>query len=329
MAKPTAGNQVDAKLRLASMMFTLVRKPITRMDADDIVKARKGLGDSKMAARILGPRAVGVGLHDRTIPGPDGDLPVRIYSPPGVCDPDRPVVVNFHGGGWVLGNLDQTDWMCSELAVRLRTSVVSVDYRLAPEHKFPLGLLDCVAAARWVFDRREAFGSRHEGIAVMGDSAGGNLAAVVVRRARDHGEVTISHQVLIYPSTDQSRSLPSVNELVDAPILTREDIDTFVQHYLPQGIDLRDPDLSPLWAEDLAGLAPALVITAEHDPLKDDGEQYAARMAAAGVPVRFTEYAGMVHGFATFPGLASGAAQALWEVEAFLADTPGVRDMAA
>lgn len=159
---------------------------------------------------------------------------------------------------------------------------------------------------------------------VAPDSAGGNLAAVVARRARDGGAVAISHQVLVYPITDATRSMPSIDEFHDAPILTREDMATFVDHYLDDGVDQRDPDLSPLWADDLTGLAPALVITAEYDPLKDEGAAYARRLAEAGIAVRHTEYAGMVHGFTTFPGLASGAAQALWEVVNFLADTPGV-----
>lgn len=316
--------RLDAKLRLADLLFRLVRKPISKMDADDIARARQGLGDSWLAARLLGGRAPGVALHDRTVAGPAGEVPVRIYSPPGLAEPDRPVVVNFHGGGWVLGSLDQTDWMCSQVAARLRTSVVSVDYRLAPEHPFPAAVDDCAAVTTWVHDHRDAFGSQHRGVAVMGDSAGGNLAAVVARRARDGGHVTISHQVLVYPATDLTRSLPSMNTLLDAPILPRADMDAFADHYLPDDTDLLHPDVSPLWADGLAGLPPALVITAEHDPLKDDGETYAARMAAAGVPVRFTEYAGMVHGFATMPGLASGAPQALWELVAFLADTPGV-----
>lgn len=313
---------MDAKLRLAGLLYRYVRKPISAMDADDIARARQGLGDSRLATMILGAPADGVARHDRTIPGPAGDLPVRIYSP-GLADPDRPVVVSYHGGGWVLGSLDQTDWLCSEVADRLRTIVVSVDYRLAPEHRFPAGVLDCVAATRWVHEHRGELGSAREGVAVMGDSAGGNLAAVVARRARDDGEATITHQVLVYPATDLTRSLPSIDELRDAPVLTRADIDAFVAHYLPDDVDQRDPDLSPLWADDLAGLPPALVITAEHDPLKDDGAAYAARLAAAGVPVRFTEYAGMIHGFTSFPGLASGAHQALWEVVAFLSGTPG------
>jgi acetyl esterase len=317
--------RLDAKLRLADLLFRLVRGSISDMDADDIARAREGVGDTPWVDRVLGARADGVTLHDRTIPGPAGDLPVRIYSPPGVCDPDRPVVVHFHGGGWVLGNLDQGTWLCSEVAARLHTSVVSVDYRLAPEHRFPAAVLDCDAATSWVHDHREAFGSRRDGVAVMGDSAGGNLAAVVARRARDGGVVAISHQVLVYPATDVTQSMPSVEALRHAPILSRDDMDTFVAHYLSDDVDRRDPDLSPLWADDLTGVAPALVITAEYDPLKDEGEAYAQRLAAAGVPVRLTEYAGMVHGFTTFPGLASGARQALWEVVDFLADAPAVR----
>lgn len=294
------------------------------MDYADIIKARRGLPRNALLDALFGTLAPGVTTHDRTLEGPHGDIPVRIHSP-ARQDPAHPVVLHLHGGGWVLGNLDAGTWYCSQLAMQLATNVVSVDYRMAPEHPFPIPVGDSWAAARWLHDNRSAFNSRREGIVVTGDSAGGNLAAVVARRARDTGDVTVTHQVLVYPATDLTMSLPSIEEFADAPILTRAGMLAFRGHYVGPDQDLRDPDLSPLHIEHLAGLAPTMVVVAELDPLRDDGLVYAARMAEAGVAVRCSDYLHVPHGFINAPGMFPQAWQVVAEAVAFVTDRAGFR----
>jgi len=181
--------------------------------------------------------------------------------------------------------------------------VVSVDYRMAPEHRAPKAVHDCVDAVRWLGEHAESLGGNGSRLAVSGDSAGGNLSAIVCQVVRDEGGPPIAHQALLYPATDATLSQPSIVEHADAPILTRPKIDAFLEHYLgPDGLSADDPLVSPLWATSHADLPPALVQTADLDPLRDEGRLYAERLAAAGVPVRHTNYVGVPHGFASFPG---------------------------
>jgi len=214
-----------------------------------------------------------------------------------------PVVVFFHGGGWVLGNTRMYDPLCTFLARAVEAVVVSVDYRLAPEHRAPEAVHDSVDAVRWVGEHADAFGGDGSRLAVCGDSSGGNLAAIVCQVIRDQGGPTISHQALLYPATDATKSQPSIVEHANAPNLTRAKIDAFLDLYLgPDGLAADDPLVSPLWAASHADLPPALVQTADLDPLRDEGRLYGERLAAAGVPVRHTNYVGVPHGFASFPG---------------------------
>jgi acetyl esterase/lipase len=251
--------------------------------------------------------------EDRTIPGPAGAQQVRLYRPRRPVHHPTPLVINLHGGGFVLGNLDAGDWLCSFVAGELGAVVASVDYRLAPEDPAPAAVEDGTSATRWLADHGEELGAPGP-IAVMGDSAGGNLAALVAIAARDAGGPAIAHQVLIYPAVDLTMSFPSIRELADAPILTYEDMRTFIDHYLGDHTDPADPQVSPWFVEDLTGLPPALVLTAEHDPLRDEGRAYAERLREAGVPTRWTEYAGMPHGFTTLPGVCRSAPQAVAEI---------------
>ncbi|HEY3081161.1 MAG TPA: alpha/beta hydrolase [Chloroflexota bacterium] len=231
----------------------------------------------------------------RTIPGPGGELPVRVYTPAGAGP--YPVLVYFHGGGWVIGDLDTHDGVCRALANGADCVVVSVDYRLAPEHRYPAAAEDCYAATVWVAEHARELGADSSRIAVAGDSAGGNLAAVVDLMARDRGGPPLVHQLLVYPVTDHRRDTASYREFADGYLLDENLMAYFWKQYLSGESDGRGAYASPLRAPDLAGLPPALVITAEFDPLRDEGEAYAARLREAGVPVTLSRYDGVPHGF--------------------------------
>ena len=270
-----------------------------------------------------------VGRADRTVQTSSGEvagdggvrLPVTFYTPAGsVPAPGRPLVVYLHGGGWVGGNAAGYGWLCSGIAAGTGALVASVEYRMAPEHRFPVAALDCFAAVRDLVARASRLGVDPARVAVGGDSAGGNLSAVVALMARDAGGPALAGQVLVYPGVDATLSSPSIHRLADAPVLTKADIDGFLGLYLAGG-DPKDPRMSPLWADSHAGVAPALVQTAEHDPLVDDGRRYADALSAAGVPVRYTRYEGVPHGFVSFSGVVGAqAVQARAEIVAFLSE---------
>ena len=234
-------------------------------------------------------------VENRTVPGSAGEIPVRIYTPVGTAP--FPVLVYFHGGGWVIGNLDTHDGICRSLANRVGCLVVSVDYRLAPEHRFPAAPEDCYAATRWLAEHAGSLGGDKGRIAVGGDSAGGNLAAVVALMARDRGGPKLAFQLLVYPATDTDFETRSYRENSEGYFLTRADMVWFWNHYAPRDEDRRNPYAAPLRAASLRGLPPALVITAEFDPLCDDGNAYAARLREDGVPVRLSQQDGLIHGF--------------------------------
>ena len=249
-------------------------------------------------------------VEDRDIPGPGGEIPVRIYTP--ALSGPLPALVYFHGGGWVIGDLDTHDAICRTLANSARCVVVSVDYRLAPEHKFPAAVDDAYAATVWVADHAEEIGVDKRRVAVGGDSAGGNLAAVVALIARGKSTPRLAYQLLVYPSTDSGAfETPSHVENAEGYFLTKDLVKWFLAHYTRSEADALDPRLSPLRADDLVGLPPALVITAEFDPLRDEGEAYAARLRDDGVPVTVTRYDGMIHGFWQMSGLLQQSRDAL------------------
>ncbi|HVN85934.1 MAG TPA: alpha/beta hydrolase [Candidatus Binatia bacterium] len=234
-------------------------------------------------------------VEDRQVPGPSGSIPVRIYTPNGRSP--LPVLVYFHGGGWVIGNIEGYEVLCRSLAKAVECIVVSVDYRLAPEHKFPAAAEDAYAATRWAATTAAAIGGDPARVAIGGDSAGGNLTAVVALMARDRGGPPLVHQLLVYPVTDAGCDTVSYRDNADGYLLTKAAMHWFWGHYLSDGAEGANPYASPLRAQSHAGLPPALVITAEFDPLRDEGEAYAARLRAAGVPVTATRYDGMIHGF--------------------------------
>ncbi|HUO05002.1 MAG TPA: alpha/beta hydrolase [Candidatus Binataceae bacterium] len=239
------------------------------------------------------------GVEDRHIPGPAGQVPIRIYTPSGRTAPG--VMVFFHGGGWVLGDLSSHDALCRKLANGAGCVVVSVDYRLAPEHKFPAAAEDSFAAVKWTAENAAELGAEPGRIAVGGDSAGGNLAAATALMARDRGGPAIRFQLLIYPAVDASLETHSQKEFsADGLILSRADMQWFWGHYLSSTADRVNPYASPLRAKSLSGLPPALIITASHDPLRDEGEAYAKRLIEAGVRAACTRYDGVTHGFVSF-----------------------------
>jgi acetyl esterase len=256
------------------------------------------------------PEPVGK-VENRMIPGADSEMPVRVYTPEGVGP--FPILVYFHGGGWVIGNLEAYDPTCRALTNAARCVVVSVEYRLAPEHKFPAAPEDCYAALQWVGANAAAINGDPEHIAIGGDSAGGNLTAVVAQMSRDRGGVRPVYQLLVYPVTDHRYDTPSYQENADGYLLTKDAMVWFWNHYLRSAADGNDPQASPLRAPNPRGLPPALVITAEFDPLRDEGEAYARRLQEAGVPVTLKRYDGMIHGFFSLGKVFAQGKQAIQE----------------
>ena len=255
-------------------------------------------------------------VENRTVPGPAGDIPVRVYASEGG---NLPVVMYFHGGGWVLGDIDSHDGTCKQLLAELGDAVVvSVHYRLAPEDKYPAAADDCYAAAAWVAENGADLGADGSRMAVCGDSAGGNLSAVVSQMARDRGGPTIAAQVLHVPVTDHNYSYPSYTENAEGMLLTRASMVWFWDHYLPSADAGQEAYASPIKADNLSALPPALVQTAEYDPLRDEGEAYAAALEAAGTEVSLHRYDGVVHDpFMMFAVIPTGV-ECLKEAAAFI-----------
>jgi acetyl esterase len=249
-------------------------------------------------ADMAGPAPRMGRVDDVTVPAPDGyEVPVRVLVPPQGASG---VIVWYHGGGWVIGSLAEADTLARKLAERTSCAVVLVDYRLAPEHPYPTPVDDSYAALEWVGGHlADIAGHADVPLIVAGDSAGGNLAAVMALRARDRNGPAIAQQVLIYPVTDASFDRPSYLDPDNQLVLTREAMQWFWDHYVPQPFRRAEQDASPLRAESLADLPPAVVLTAEHDVLRDEGEDYAERLREAGVPVDFRRHEGQTHGFFT------------------------------
>jgi acetyl esterase len=243
--------------------------------------------------------------EDRTVPGAEGELRARVYRPEG--DGPFPTVAFFHGGGWVIGDLDTHENMARNVCRGSRAVVIAIDYRLAPEHPFPAAAEDAVAAARWVAAHLDELGGDTR-LAVAGDSAGGNLAAVVAQALHADG-TPLAGQFLIYPAVDAEGEYPSRLENATGYFLEQPTMDWFYGHYTGAWADAKDPRLSPLHGADLSGLPPAVIVTAEYDPLRDEGEAYGEALHAAGVDADVRRYDGMIHGFFDM-GTVSPAAQA-------------------
>jgi acetyl esterase len=290
--------------------------PASELDETGLIAARerrKRLVGLPGVTSIVGRPHPDVLISMKTAAGFEGaPLPVRIYRPAGTAGENLPLVMNFHGGSFISGDPQQSEWWCSSLAHGANVVVASVDYRLAPEHRFPVAAEDCHAATVWCVENAGRIGADGSRLAVAGDSAGGNLAAVVALMGRDRGGPPIALQLLVYPVVDLVNSYPSEDENEHAPILGKADLQLH-RHYCPgqEG----EPYASPLLASDHHGLPPALIQTAHHDPLRDQGGAYADALRAAGVPVQLTDYVDGVHGYISVPGVVPCSRQALAEAE--------------
>ena len=268
---------------------------------------------------LMAPAAPVGNVTERTVEGPGGSMVLRVYTPrsPG----PYPLLVFFHGSGFVLCSLNTHDGMCRNLCAGADCLVVSVDYRLAPEHKFPAAVDDCVFATRWVADHAKDLNGDATRLGIAGDSAGGNIAAATALRLRDEGGPPLCGQLLLYPVTDyHTPGTPSYEANAEGYGLTRDTMKWFWNHYLTDPSGASNPYAAPLRARDLSGLPPALVITAEYDPLRDEGERYAERLREAGVRTAWLRYDGMNHGFLFWVGLVDKAGEAMAEACAWLRD---------
>jgi acetyl esterase len=273
---------------------------LTPPEARELYKSLSAMDQPEEVARV----------DDRVLPGADADIPVRVYTPHDAVGVPAPLLLWLHGGGWVIGDLDTADATARALANRSGAVVVSVDYRLAPEHTAPAALDDALAALTWSVENAELLGVDASRVAVGGDSAGGNLAAVLCQRVRDEFGPDIDFQLLVYPVVDCTLGHPSIEENAEGYFLTKDAMVWFCGHYLGD-VDPKHPSVSPLHADSLAGLPPALVITAEFDPLRDEGEAYAAALREAGVSVDAIRYAGQIHNFVGMAALLDDGKDAL------------------
>jgi len=264
---------------------------------------------------------------DRKIPGPDGEISIRLYYPDG--DAPFATLVYFHGGGWVIGDLDTHHGFCHALAKTSGCLVVAVDYRLAPEHRYPAAVEDAYAATTWVAENSELIQVDPDRFAVCGDSAGGHLAAVVSLMARDRKGPRIDLQILIYPITDCSFDTPSYEENREGYMLTRDLMKWFWNHFINIESEADDPFVSPLRAESFRDLPPALILTAEYDPLRDEGEAYAEKLQGAGVNATLTRYPGMIHAFIRMTAQLDKANVALGQVAGMLRSVFRIPDLQA
>jgi len=258
---------------------------------------------------LSGPGPEMASVRDEELAAADGSpFRLRVLVPPGEIGG---LVVFYHGGGWVIGGIDENDALCRTLAVKLGAAVVNVDYRLAPEHPYPAGPEDCWAALRWAAQRMPEIAGHDVPLIVMGDSAGGNLSAVIAQRALQAGGPRIDCQVLVYPVTDSDFETDGYRDPANQLMLSTDAMRWFWDHYVPDPADRQDPDIAPIRAGRLAGLPAAVVLTAEYDVLRDEGEAYAARLRDAGVPVELRRFAGQMHGFFTMLNILPGSAQAI------------------
>src|SRR5271166_2009915 len=303
------GNTLDPALQL--MLSGLRAVGVDGLVVDDDPAASRALIRQSMQD-LPGPQ-IHVEVRELSIPGPAGAIPARHYSPPGGVA--APLLVFYHGGGWVIGDLDTYDSLCRLTCRDAGIHVLSIDYRLAPEHPAPAALEDAYAAFEWAYEHAAELGAIGGQVAVGGDSAGGNLAAIVCQLARDAGGPAPVLQWLIYPRTDFSAQTRSLSLFARGFLLTKRDMDWFESQYLrASGLDKADPRVSPLLAESLAGLAPALIAVAGFDPLRDEGESYAEALRAAGTAVDLRSMGSLTHGFANLFPLGGGSSAATNEL---------------
>ncbi|MEQ8785880.1 MAG: alpha/beta hydrolase [Pirellulaceae bacterium] len=305
--------------QVARFLEQAAKANIPPLETVSVAEARDQMD---LASSVLGPKAKLPAIDDHRTDG-EPSIPVRVYYPQSDAGA-APAIVYFHGGGFVIGSVETHDAYCRALAEASQCVVASVDYRLAPEHKHPAAVEDAYAATCWIAENAPRLRIDARRLAVAGDSAGGNLAAVVALMARDRGGPALVHQVLIYPVTDAVCDRASYHEFAEGYMLTRAAMRWFWNHYVQDESFNSHPHVSPLHAESLAGLPSALIITAEYDPLRDEGEAYADRLMASGVDTTLSRYGGMIHGFTRRLRLFDKAGAALDEVAQSLRERLGV-----
>lgn len=289
--------------KFRTLLWYLNNNPGTKIYDMPLDQARRSVTNiSKRADFFIDYKAIPMHeVFDHTIQGRNGDIPIRIYRP--TDQRGLPVIMFFHGGGFVLNDLDSHDKICRRIARDSTAIVIAVDYRLAPEHKFPKGVHDAYDATVWAKEHPDIHQGNVDKLIVMGDSAGGNLATVVCQIARDQKGPDIAHQVLIYPCTDGRLQTPSIEQYKDGYLLTKQIMSWFLDHYKKEEADIYHSFMSPILSEDLSNLPPAFILTAEYDPLRDEGRQYADLLKNAGNEVIHKDYGGMIHGFIGMPRL--------------------------
>ena len=307
--------QLDPYARRFLDMIAAARAP----DISQLTPAQMRLAYANLARLMEGPSAPAVAIENAELAGPAGPLPIRIYTPSVPAMPSSGLIF-FHGGGWVFGSIETHDGLCRRLASEAGCRVISVEYRLAPEHGFPAAVEDALAATRWIANNADKFGIDPKKLAIGGDSAGGNLAAVVCQSARGTGGSALALQVLLCPVLDLGLDSPSRRAFAEGYFLNRETVDWSLRHYLPPNVDISDPRVSPLRAADLRGLPPAHIHTAQFDPLCDEGKDYADRLKQAGVDVRYIRHDGMIHNFYAMAGIIPYARTALKEIGSAIRD---------
>lgn len=315
MSRSKAKIITDWKIQVLDWLLNR-SKPIERLSPEQLRQRNTSSRPAAINGLKHGRKLKLPKISNQTLVGRHGNIPARLYYPS--LRSHLPCVVFFHGGGWVTGNLDTHDAFCRQIAHQSRALILSVAYRLAPTFPYPIPLEDCYDATLWAAQNALSLGADAQQLVVMGDSAGGNLAAAVCLMARNLGGPKLHGQILLYPVLDGTLSHSSMDEYADAPVLTKTAMEFFVDQYATSSTDIQAPYFSPLLAENLSQLPPALVITAAYDPLRDEGQAYAHRLQQAGVPTQVTDYAEMVHGFLSFPRFCRGAKQARAEIAQYL-----------
>lgn len=305
----------DATAGFLAQMAESGMKPLHEMTPQEA----RGLGG--VLRDMYGPGPDVARVVDESVPVPGGSIPVRILAP----ENPRAVIVYYHGGGWVIGSSEESDTLARKTVERTGAAVVLVDYRLAPEHRYPTAVEDSWAALLWAVRHFEERGVALP-LIVGGDSAGGNLAAIMTQRAKAENGPAIALQILVYPVTDADLDNASYSDPANQLMLSRDSMVWFWDHYVPDHASRQEPGASPLQASDLSGLPPAVVLTAEHDVLRDEGEAYAEKLRAAGVPVQSRRFEGQMHGFFTMvnvlPGAAAGLEYVAEQIDRQLAEDP-------
>jgi acetyl esterase len=319
---------LDRRTRVLGAVLRRVTGPVATMPPDKRQALRGARAPRVLTDYLNGRPASGVTATDCSVPSGSGPLGVRIYRPAGQEGHRLPVIVAFHGGGWMFGDLDTARWLWSHVAARVPAVVVAGTYRLAPENPAPAALEDAFAITAWAAEHAADLGGGPDRVGVMGESSGGTLAASVALRARDTGAFPLRCQALIYPITDLTLSSPSIRLMPEEPVLTSSDLTSYVQAYLGPDGSPTHPHVSPLLAEDHRGLPAAVVVSADHDPLRDDARRYAEQLRACGVPVESVELVDSPHGVFSFPNLCRASGPALDALVAGLRRALGVEPTA-